>query len=155
MRQLISNTTQWLLKISLVAVITLGFAFSPLMTQVVSAADQECKTKSDILGIPTWYRNLVDSDCNVQWPQGNGGDANGIQQFITIIALNISDMVARIAGVLTVAFIIYGGFKYILAQGEPAKVAAAKKTITNAMIGLIISVLAVGIVSLVMGFFVK
>ena len=133
------------------------FGSLTLIQQPASADDgkSSCKTTSDFLGIPTWYRNLVDGNCEVVWPEGGAGDANGIQRFIVIIALNITNMVARIAGVVTVGFIIVGGFKYMLAQGDSGQVVAAKKTITNAIIGLVIAASSVGIVSLVMGFFVK
>lgn len=145
-------------KLAQVAVIMMLLMFGNLaLMQHASATENQssCKTTSDFLGIPTWYRNLVDENCEVVWPNGGGGDANGVQKFITIIALNITDMIARIAGVITVGFVIYGGFKYMIAQGESGQIVAAKKTITHAIVGLIIAASAVGIVSLVMGFFIK
>lgn len=144
--------------IAQISVIVLLLMFGNLaLMQHASAAENHssCKTTSDFLGIPTWYRNLVDENCEVVWPNGGGGDTNGLQKFITIIALNITDMIARVAGVITVGFIIYGGFKYMIAQGESGQIVAAKKTITHAIIGLIIAASSVGIVSLVMGFFIK
>ena len=58
----------------------------------------------------------------------------------------------RLVGYLSVGFIIWGGFKYILAQGEPSGLVAAKKTIINAMIGLIIAILAYAIINTIMHF---
>lgn len=62
----------------------------------------------------------------------------------------------RITAALTVAFSITGaialliitlaGFKYITTQGNPQEVAKAKNAIIYALVGLVISILAVAIV---------
>jgi len=50
-----------------------------------------------------------------------------------------------IAAMLALLFLILGGIKYMLAQGDPKQLDAAKNTITGAIIGLII-ILAIGII---------
>jgi cytochrome bd-type quinol oxidase subunit 2 len=45
-------------------------------------------------------------------------------------------------GYLAIGFVMWGGIQYMTAQGDPGKVARGKKTITNAVIGLIISMTA-------------
>lgn len=62
----------------------------------------------------------------------------------------------RISAALTIAFSITGaialliitlaGFKYITTQGNPQEVAKAKNAIIYALVGLVISILAVAIV---------
>jgi hypothetical protein len=62
----------------------------------------------------------------------------------------------RITAALTIAFSITGaialliitlaGFKYITTQGNPQEVAKAKNAIIYALVGLVISILAVAIV---------
>ena len=47
---------------------------------------------------------------------------------------------------LAVAFIIYGGYKYMISAGSPDGMTGAKKTIMNAVIGLVLSIAAVAIV---------
>lgn len=44
-----------------------------------------------------------------------------------------------IAGIVAVAMIMYGGVKWIFAGGDSGKIGAAKETITNAVIGLILA----------------
>ena len=43
---------------------------------------------------------------------------------------------------LAIIVIIYGGYRYIASQGNPDEVTAAKNTITGAIIGIIILILA-------------
>lgn len=72
---------------------------------------------------------------------------------IWAIALAIVDMLLVVAGFIAVIFVIYGGFQYITSQGEPDKTAAAKNTIVNAIVGLVIVMLAIGVVSYIGGNF--
>lgn len=61
----------------------------------------------------------------------------------------ILNIVFVAAGVLAVVFIIIGGVKYILSGGDASGIKSAKETITYAIIGLIITLLAFGIVNFV------
>ena len=54
-----------------------------------------------------------------------------------------------VAGALSVVFIVVGGLRYVLSNGEPRDIEAAKNTIMYAVLGLIISLLAFGIVNFV------
>lgn len=128
---------------------TLAFATSEASGETTT---RTCSTTGPF-GIPTWFRGLVDDNCEVQWPSGSGNSEHGLDRFITIILINISDMITRIIGLVAVGFIIFGGFKYMLAQGDPNKVASAKKTIANAIIGLVIAMLAVVLVNFVFNIF--
>lgn len=47
--------------------------------------------------------------------------------------------------------IVIAGFKYVISIGEPAKITAARKTITYAVVGLAVSLSAIAIVSFVIG----
>jgi hypothetical protein len=54
----------------------------------------------------------------------------------------IIDIASFLAGILSVVFLILGGIRYITSEGSPQNLASAKQTITYAVIGLIISILA-------------
>lgn len=56
-----------------------------------------------------------------------------------------------VAGALSVLFVVIGGLRYVLSNGEPKDIEAAKNTIMYAVLGLIISLLAFGIVNWVLG----
>lgn len=75
-------------------------------------------------------------------------DISGSQgSFIT----SAIEVVIRIVGALCFLFIVIGGFRYILSQGDPQGVTKAKGTIMYALIGLAVTILAQVIVSLVIG----
>lgn len=100
---------------------------------------------ADFLGIPAWYDGLTDSNGNIDL-QGKE-----IGTVVIIVALNITDIVLRLAGIVAVGFVIWGGIQYILARGEPNGVANGKKTLTHAIIGLIIAIASSAIVGFVSG----
>lgn len=63
----------------------------------------------------------------------------------------VTNIMAWIAGVAAVIFLVVGGIKYITAAGAPAEVQKAKETIIYALIGLIVIVLARAIITFVLG----
>lgn len=55
---------------------------------------------------------------------------------------NIQGWLTGIIGVIAVIFLIIGGLMYITAGGDQNRIAAAKATLTNAVIGIVIIILA-------------
>lgn len=106
------------------------------------------------LGIPPWYKYLVDAgrmtvnkDTNVcelsgnfQWQ--NGGD-------ITLVMLGVLDIMLRIGALVAIGFIIYGGISYITSDGQPDKTKEAQSTVINALVGLVIALIATTAVSFI------
>lgn len=70
---------------------------------------------------------------------------------IAAIIANVTRFVTNIVGAIAVLFIIWGGVLYITAAGNKERAESAKKTLTYAVIGLIVIVLAKVIVALVTG----
>jgi hypothetical protein len=105
-------------------------------------------------GIPSWDRYLVEAgriqanaasgSCEIvngiAWQ--NGGD-------IVLIALGLLDIVLRLAGLVAVGYIIYGGIQYITSDGAPDATKDAQQTIINALVGLVIALLATATVSFI------
>jgi len=54
-----------------------------------------------------------------------------------------------IAGSLSVIFVIVGALQYVTSAGDPARLSSAKRTITYAIVGVVISALAFLIVAFV------
>ena len=100
---------------------------------------------SGFLGFPAWYRGLTNASCDVVSP----GDSSSISLsgFIWTVVLNIVEMAMVAVAYVTVFFILYGGFQFLTSQGAPDGMAKARTTITNAVIGLIISLVAVGLIN--------
>lgn len=140
--------TNWILALAFVA--TSGGALLATSLATVPAAAAS-KTSADcarpILTFPVWYRNLpVNDDCSLKGP-----DAGGLSAYVWTIVLNVIDILLQVVAYLSVFFIIYGGFQYITSAGSSEGTANGRKTITNAIIGLVISILSVAIVNIVAG----
>lgn len=65
----------------------------------------------------------------------------------------VTNLLLGIAGAVAVIFIIIGGIQYTTSGGSEDKTRTAKSTITNAVIGLIITILAFVIVNFVISIF--
>jgi len=110
------------------------------------------------LGIPTWFRGLAivndDGKCVVAGPGDTlegGTDPLEISGFIWRLALNIVDIALTIVGYIAFFFILYGGFLFLTGGNNPSQVEKARKTILNAVVGLVISFGAVAIINLIFG----
>lgn len=141
----------------LISIGTLAMAPALVYAQDDADLDQastasSCAADTRLLLFPAWYNGLVEADgddCNIVSPSSLG--ENGLSQFIWRIALNIVEILLVAVGYLTVGFIIYGGYKYMISAGSPDGMVSARKTIMNACIGLVISIAAVAIVNTVSG----
>ena len=121
--------------------ITATMAFFP-----TGAAYAGCD--DDVLfGIRPWYKGLtttVNGDCVIDKTKAEG---DKMPSFVWRIVLNITADLTVLIGYGAIIFVIWGGFKYIMSNGEPGKVAQAKSILTNAMIGLAVALLATVIVN--------
>jgi hypothetical protein len=82
---------------------------------------------------------------NVTLPDRIAGQPATLAGTITGLIL----IVLQIVGLIAVAMIIYGGFRYVSSGGDEKVTESAKKTITNAVIGLVIVILSYVIVTIV------
>lgn len=117
--------------------------FQKALTTFAAYCDPN-KDAGNFFNLPHWYQYL----------QGETDPISGkcipkLSDFndIWAVGLAIIDILLVIGGLAAVAYVIYGGFQYIISQGEPDRTSAAKNTITNALVGLVIIMLAIAIVS--------
>lgn len=93
---------------------------------------------------PGWFillaQNYVSPEQLGPLPRGDLKSAN-VQNGLRLIF--------GITGSVAVLIIALAGFQYVAAQGEPQATAKAKNTIIDALIGLIIVILAFGIIEFV------
>jgi len=121
---------------------------SPVMTVAVPQPAYAASCESSFLGIPPWYRGLTKENppqCDMKSPT----DVGGISNYIWLIVLNVIQMAVTALSIVTIFFIIYGGFLYMTGGAIPAQLEKAKKTILNAVIGLVICLSAVALTNLV------
>jgi hypothetical protein len=142
---MIRRIKAWAAAIGMTAIIGGGVLAIATPTPTFAAG----KCAQNILTFPVWFRGLTvsDTDCTLKSPDQVGGLSN----YIWKIVLNVIEIVLNLIGYLAVFLIIFGGFQFMTNGGEAAKVEKAKKTILNAVIGLIISIAAIAIVNLIFG----
>ena len=58
------------------------------------------------------------------------------------MVIRVTNWILGFAGAIAVLFIIWGGIQYLTAAGNEKQVASAKTTLTNAIIGLVVILLA-------------
>lgn len=109
----------------------------------VYAADCTAAEDTNLLNFPTWYRGLPCDGDHINL------EGEEIGHVVIIVALNIVDIALRLLSIVAIGFIIYGGFQYLIARGEPANMAKGKATITHAVVGLIIGIASAGIVGFI------
>ena len=116
------------------------------------------------LGFRPWFMGLTETVkdssnkdiCVVKSPDlDKNGEATDDEMsiFVWKIALNVLADFTILIGYISMIFVLWAGFKYMMSNGEPGKVAQAKTMLTNALIGLVISVLATVIVNTILAVF--
>ena len=115
----------------------------PANVSAVKFGDKGDNCTKNFLGLRPWYYGLEKGEnCTVASPTEDKMSA-----FVWIIVLNVLGDLLGAIGYLSIGFVIYGGVLFIKAEGEPGKVAKGKKTLTAAIIGMAISLLASVIVN--------
>lgn len=111
-----------------------------------------CSVKT-FFGIPPWYKYLVNS--GLMAPTKGVGACELVGslkpddwvQIILLVGLAVLDMALRLAGIVAVAFVIWGGIQYVISTGDPSKTKDAQQTIINAIVGLAIALTATAMVT--------
>ncbi|MET1033152.1 MAG: hypothetical protein ABWX94_01500 [Candidatus Saccharimonadales bacterium] len=116
-----------------------------------------CDANATFFGIPAWYKYLVNAgrmtsvtdslsgiqSCDLkegfQWKTGD----------LALVGMGVLDICLRIAALVAVGFVIYGGISYITSEGSPDQTKNAQTTIINALIGLVIAIIATALVSFI------
>jgi hypothetical protein len=80
---------------------------------------------------------------------GSGGvEIDDINDF-TKLAFWAVDSLLKLSAYIAAGFIVWGGIKYIKAQGDASQIASAKNTIVQALVGMVICIASVAIVQFV------
>lgn len=112
----------------IIATLTTINTLSPTPAYADSDSDFGCR---EFLGLTSW-------DCGLK----NFESKADIEESVVIIAANVFVDLTIIAAYLVLGYVIYGGYQYIFSSGDASKVASGKKTLTHALIGLAIVMLA-------------
>lgn len=112
-------------------------------------------TPQSFFNFPVWYKYLilankmeVNTATNRCEVISYGPDKFMVQD-LGLVALAFVDIAFRIVALAAVAYIIYGGVQFVIAQGEADKTKKARQTIINALIGLAIALISTGLVAFI------
>jgi hypothetical protein len=115
------------------------------MMQFLNQFAASCATKG-LQIIPSWYKyiegNQTSNGCELTF---------NFPADIPQVLAAVVEIILRVGALVAVGFVIYGGFQYMLSQGEPDRTKNARNTIINAVIGLVIAIFATIIVNFVGG----
>ncbi len=99
-------------------------------------------------------KSAIQCGVNVAAGSDNGDCSSGPNtnagSDINSLIIKIINVLSALAGAAAVIMLIYGGFRYVTSAGNDTGVAAAKKTIQYALIGVVIVVLSQAIVHFVL-----
>lgn len=96
----------------------------------------------NFFGFPKWYKYL----------DGQGAGTECVPKLtglndIWLIGLAVVEMLLRVAAIATIIYIVYAGIRFMTARGNPDKLTSARLAIQDALIGLVITIVAIAIVS--------
>lgn len=131
---------------------------SPL-SKILAVYPSSCPNHS-FFGLVPWYHYLPSGDfidssgkasCNITnftfLPTHSITTGVNVTSDIPLVLVAVVDDLLRVAGLVAIGFIIYGGFQYVGSQGSPDKTSRAQNTITDALIGLAVAIVAISAVS--------
>ena len=104
----------------------------------------------NFLSFPTWHKYLDgvrDSETGLCSPQ-----MTSLSDTWLVVAALV-EILLRVAALMAVGFVIYGGVQYMMSQGDADKTAKARGTIINALVGLAIAIIAGVLVGFIAGRF--
>ncbi len=98
------------------------------------------------MGFRPWYQGLSCSSTTVdgetKWKIDEPNGEEELKKFIWTIALNILFDLTIAVSYLAAAFVVWGGFQYVMSDGDPGKATKAKTTLSSAIVGTIIAMVA-------------
>jgi len=115
------------------------------------------------LGLISWHHYLTKrDDCSISLklttpgPDTNGDGIpdstttnTGNLNALWLIAIAVFEDLLRIAGVVAVGFIVFGGIGFITGDGQPENMKKAQATIINALIGLGIAIIGATLIAFI------
>lgn len=124
--------------------------------------EPECSKKTFLFFKP-WYAGICtgsgektelvpvceksESECKSM----HGDDYVSLATFIWTVILNILFDLTLAIGYIAMVMMVYGGYQYIMSQGDPAKMAKGKRTLVTAVTGVVLGLSASVLVNVIIG----
>lgn len=98
-----------------------------------------------------WVSKVFAQGTNNTPATGGGGITNplkGADTLPELLVLLIEKFVLPIGGIIVTFMIIYTGFKFVIAQGDPGEITKAKQSLLNTIIGaaIILGALSISLI---------
>jgi hypothetical protein len=126
------------------------------ITNMISNFGAGC-TEHTFFGLLPWYHYLKrstwddpttgthESVCVIQFdPLPPSGRSD-----ILLVLLVIIDDLLRVAGLVAIGFVIWGGVLYMTSQGNPEQTQKGQHTIQNALLGLVFCIMSIAVASFI------
>jgi hypothetical protein len=132
----------------LLAIVLLAAPASAASGATTSGA---CGKNTTFFLMPTWYKYLdvqgAPPNCTIEFSQqvvDDNGNINDSFDYGVIwkIGVAVIEMLLTLAGLVAFIFVLIGAFQFTTAQGSPDRVAKARKTVTNGVVGALVGILA-------------
>jgi hypothetical protein len=118
-----------------------------------NAAGNSCGTPN--LLFPQWYDGLCENG-RIKSPNDINKSANtaddtgrNIGTWVLVIVMNVVKTLLTVVGYVSLGFVMWGGFKYMTQGDNASGTAGARKTIQNAIIGLVLSMMSVAMINFI------
>lgn len=138
------------------ATYTPGFASTNPAAAPSATYGGACDYSKTFFGLPVWYEYLksyehADSSgaCSFDFSNGKKTTQVSDASAFVLIGLALVDILLRLIGIIAVIFVIVGGVRFVISQGEPDKIKQARGTIIGALVGVVIAVTAAAIVAFI------
>lgn len=110
-----------------------------------SAAARSASDSCDnsFLGLKPWHAGLCSGGELVAVCEKDSGCPTphvSLRVFVWRVMLNVLFDITLLIGYIAAAMVIYGGYMFMMSQGDPTRAAKGKKTLTSAVIGMVISI---------------
>lgn len=113
-----------------IAIFTLGLVFSP------------------VIAGQTAYG--LDSGAESSFEKGIKKTGGSSEDTVTVTIQNVINLLIFIAGIIAVIYILIGGIRYVLSNGDSGAAKKARDNILYALIGLVVAIMAYAIVNFVL-----
>jgi hypothetical protein len=97
--------------------------------------------------LPSRQQLCPQGGCPVTGNSDFRGGRNGVVGFI----INIAQLLTFVLGAVAVLFLVWGGAIFITSNGDEGKIKNARAIILNAVIGLVVAIVAYAVVQIVGG----
>ena len=112
------------------------------MMFLADAASKAACSKNKFFIFDPWWKYLdVTRDngiCNVKFD---------FPYDLTLVGLAVLDDMLKAVGLVAAGALIWGGIQYTTSQGEPDGIKRAQETVINALIGVVLALVAIPIVA--------